>query len=80
MVVVFNSLAFMIFHILFFHIPINFQVCEMSKCADINVRQLIVPNMINDFHANFSTCLHSGELCATPGLFKRVAPRCIFYR
>ena len=80
MVVAFNSLAFAIFHILFFRIPINFQVCEMSKCVDINVRQSIVLDMSNDFHANFSTCLHSRELRTTPGLFKRVAPRCIFYR
>ena len=70
MVVVFNSLAFMIFHILFFHIPINFQVCVTQKCADINVGQSIVPNMSNDFHANFSTYLHFGELHASPGLFK----------
>lgn len=66
----FNSLAFAIFHILFFRIPINFQVYEMLKCANINVRQAVVPDMINDFQANFSTCLHSGELRATPSLFK----------
>ena len=45
MAVAFNSLVFAIFHILFFHIPINFQVCETPKCTGINVRQLIVPDI-----------------------------------
>ena len=40
-----NSLAFAIFHILFFHIPINFQVCEMPKCIGINVGQSIVSDI-----------------------------------
>ena len=70
MAVAFNSLAFVIFHILFFCIPINFQVREMLKCVDINVRQSIVHDMSNYFHANVSMFLHSGELRATPGLFK----------
>ena len=70
MAVAFNSLAFTIFHILFYHIPINYQVCETPKYADINVGQSIVPDMSNDFYANFSMCLHFGELRVTPNLFK----------
>ena len=70
MTVAFDSLGFTIFHILFFRIAINFQLCETPKYADINVGQSIVPDMSNDFHGNFSMRLPFQELRATPSLFK----------
>ena len=54
MAVAFDSLGFTISHILFFRIPINFQLFETPKYADINVGRSIVPDMSNDFCANFS--------------------------
>ena len=75
MVVALNSLAFAIFYILIFCIPINFEVCKMLKRTGINVKKSKVPDieyiLVNGFRAKISTCLHSREFHVTPSLFKR---------